>query len=90
MNPNSGRFLSQKWIFVVFTTIAFVLIPFVPLVLAEEQTDTPKAGVPTKKAEGAPRFRSRRLYGADARGALALSHCAKRMGADRIEDYRRH
>jgi hypothetical protein len=52
MNPNSGRFLSQKWIFVVFTTIAFVLIPFVPLVLAEEQTDTPKAGVPTKKAEG--------------------------------------
>ncbi len=52
MNPSSGRFLSQKWVFVVFTTIAFVLIPFVPLVLAEEQTDTPKAGVPTKKAEG--------------------------------------
>jgi hypothetical protein len=52
MNPNSGRFLSQKWVFVVFTTIAFVLIPFVPLVLAEEQTDTPKAGVPTKTAEG--------------------------------------
>ena len=52
MNPNSGRFLSQKWVFVVFTTIAFVLISFVPLVLAEEQTDTPKAGVPTKTAEG--------------------------------------
>ena len=52
MNPNSGRFLSQKWVFVVFTTIAFVLIPFVPLVLAEEQTDTPKAGVPAKTAEG--------------------------------------
>ena len=52
MNPNSGRFLSQKWVFVVFTTIAFVLIPFVPLVLAEEQTDTPKAGVSAKTAEG--------------------------------------
>ena len=32
--------------------IAFVLVPFVPLVPAEEQTDTPEAGVPAKTAEG--------------------------------------
>jgi hypothetical protein len=53
MNPNSGRFLSQKWVFIVFAMIAFVLAPFVPLVLAEEQTDTPETGVPAKTAEGA-------------------------------------
>jgi hypothetical protein len=53
MNPNSGRFLSHKWVFIVFAMIAFVLVPFVPLVPAEEQTDTPEAGVPAKTAEGA-------------------------------------
>jgi len=53
MNPNSSHFLSQKWIFIVFAMIAFVLAPFVQLVLAEEQTDTPEAGVPAKTAEGA-------------------------------------
>ncbi len=52
MNPNSGRFLSQKWVFIVFAMIAFVLAPFVPLVLAEEQTDTPETGVPAKTAKG--------------------------------------
>jgi hypothetical protein len=52
MNPNSSRFLSQKWFFVVFAMMAFILAPFVPLVLAEEQTDTPETGVPAKGAEG--------------------------------------
>ncbi len=52
MNPNSGRFLSRKWVFIVFAIMAFILASFVPLVLAEEQTDTPKAGVPAKTAEG--------------------------------------
>ena len=52
MNPNSGRFLSRKWVFIVFAIMAFILASFVQLVLAEEQTVTPKAGMPTKKAEG--------------------------------------
>jgi hypothetical protein len=52
MNPNSVRFLSQKWVFMVFAIIASILAPFVPSVLAEEQTDTPAAGVPAKTAEG--------------------------------------
>jgi hypothetical protein len=52
MNPNSGRFLSRKWVFIVFAIMAFILASFVQLVLAEEQTDTPKAGVPAKTAEG--------------------------------------
>ena len=43
MNPNSGRFLSRKWVFIVFAIIASILAPFVPSVLAEEQTDTPAA-----------------------------------------------
>ena len=53
MYPNSCRFLSQKGVFILFAIMAFILASFVPLVLAEEQTDTPEAGVPGKKAEGA-------------------------------------
>jgi len=53
MNPNSGHFLSQKWAFIGFAIMAFILASFVPLVLAEEQTDIPETGVPAKEAEGA-------------------------------------
>ena len=52
MNPNSGHFLSQKWTFIGFAIMAFILASFEPLVLAEEQTDKPKAGMPAKTAEG--------------------------------------
>jgi hypothetical protein len=52
MYPNSCRFLSQKGVFILFAIIAFILVSFVPLVLAEEQTDKPEAGVPAKEAEG--------------------------------------
>ena len=49
MNPNSGRFICQKWVFIVFASITFILASFVLSVSAEEQTD----GVPAKTAEGA-------------------------------------
>jgi hypothetical protein len=39
MNPNSCRFLGQKWIFIVFAMMAFLLAPCEPWVLAEEQSD---------------------------------------------------
>jgi len=53
MNPNSGPFLSQKGVFIIFAIVAIILAPFVPLVLAEEQTDTPEEGGASKTAEGA-------------------------------------
>ncbi len=36
MNPNSGRFLCQKWFFIVFAIMVFILASSVPLVLAED------------------------------------------------------
>lgn len=43
MNPNSGRFLVQKGVFIVFAVMAFILASFVTSLPAEEQTDTPAA-----------------------------------------------
>jgi hypothetical protein len=34
MNPNSGRFISQKWVFIAFAIMAIILASFVPSVLA--------------------------------------------------------
>jgi hypothetical protein len=51
MNTNSCRFLGEKWIFIVFAIMAFLLAPCEPWVLAEEQTDSPVV-VPANEAVG--------------------------------------
>ena len=67
LHPNSSRFLGQKGVFILLAIMAFLLVSFVPLALAEEQTDTLEAG--GAREDGgrgqAPRSRFRRLYGAD-------------------------
>ena len=53
LNESKFRpFFKSKVDFYRFAIMAFILASFEPLVLAEEQTDKPKAGMPAKTAEG--------------------------------------